>query len=203
MTKLVQNLPWLDRYRTIIRGMLPSESQRVTPPPFQQIAAKITGGKAAAMPETISALQGLPLIRAVWGAVGDINSRTASVPTEVEKVISHQASDGHLLLTTANDHPESVWYFELQLTHALATAGLLLNNQACFAAAQRAATFILNEIQPDHATNRPWGITAFLLAENTLPLVDWVLHSATVHLTTTDDEMTLLLLKDCLYCFST
>ena len=193
-------IPILNRYRMIIRAMLPEQFENITPPPYQQIASKVTGGNAVAMPETISALDGLPLIRAVWSDVGRMVPKGSDIPDSIKRLIAIQASDGHLLPTTQDDHPESVWYFELQLAHALATAGLLLNDETCLIAAQRAATFILNEVQPDHATNRPWGITAFMLSERTLPLVDWVLHAATVHLTTTSDELTLLLLADCLYC---
>jgi hypothetical protein len=200
MSGLWTDLPWLDRYQRLIASMLPSGFIDKHPTPHREIAEYVGRGRVSAMPEELTALNGLSIVRAAWRAVGDLE-RLSPVPEDIRRILASQFADGHFLKTTPDDHPESVWYFELQMAHAVATTALLLKNESCFAAAQRAGLYVLKEIQPDHATNRPWGLNAFLLSQETLPLVDWILHSTTVHLTTTTDELTLLLLADCLYCF--
>ena len=81
---------------------------------------------------------------------------------------------------------EPWWYHELVLLQAIASAARRALD-ASFAAALRAAAgravaHHLAETQPDHATNRPWGVNAFLdaAAENpdALPFVDSLLHAA-------------------------
>lgn len=200
MSRLRTDLPWVDRYQRLIASMLPSGFIDKHPTPYREIADHVARRRTSEMPQELTALNGLSIVRAAWRAVGDLE-RSSPVPKEIGRIIASQFADGHFFKTTPDDHPESVWYFELQLTHAIATTALLLNNDFCFAPAQRAGLYTLKEIQPDHATNRPWGLNAYLLSRETLPLVDWILHSTTVHLTTTTDELTLLLLADCLYCF--
>ena len=48
-------------------------------------------------------------------------------------------------------------------------------------AVHRAAHFHLAETQPDHATNQPWALFAFLWHPDTVPLADAMLHTATAH----------------------
>lgn len=192
--------PWLNRYRRIIASMLPDTANPGEHPPYQQIAHFVTAGKLVRLPDCITASHGQDITKAVWHAIGNLQADPLQVRAVLSQVIAVQSNIGRILPATSDDQPESVWYYELQLTHALATAGLLLDHEPFIAAALRAAAFILNEIQPDHATNRPWGLNAFLLSDETLPLADWMLHTTAVHLMTTPDPVTLLLLRDCLYC---
>lgn len=183
----------------IIASMLPATRTESIEPPYHGIARFVTAGKPSPLPSQIDALHGLDVSRAVWRSIGDLQSDPNSCVQLLEQVAAVQSTTGRILPATSDDHPESVWYFELQLTHAFATAGLLLKHEPFIAVASRASTFILNEIQPDHATNRPWALNAFLLSQDTIPLADWILHSTTVHLTTAPDPIALLLLEDCLY----
>jgi hypothetical protein len=56
-------------------------------------------------------------------------------------------------------------------------------------------------MQPDHATNQPWGLPAFLLCAETRPLADQVLHTAAT--VGGASPVTSILLADALYCLQT
>jgi hypothetical protein len=71
-------------------------------------------------------------------------------------------------------------------------------NQTLEAAIARNAEFHQNETQPDHATNQPWGLAAFVLNPATRPLADGMLHAAAT--IGRSSGVTSILLADALYC---
>lgn len=118
-------------------------------------------------------------IVAVWTAgelLHDGVTRWAQAAMKV--LIERQQPTGAYLLGEAGDNPETFWFHELQIAHAIATLGLQSRDATMRASAARAAMWHMNETQPDHATSQPWGLTAFLLDSATHVMVDGLLHSA-------------------------
>jgi hypothetical protein len=89
-------------------------------------------------------------------------------------------------------NPETAWYHELVLLHALAPR-LPVRSAAN-------AEYHLNETQPDHATNEPWGLLAFILNPRTHTLADQLLHNVRVHHPGGARGVTAILLADVLDC---
>ncbi len=142
-------------------------------------AAGVTGGLTAA--------NGSAVVGAAWAAVGLLQTDAADAGAAVfRRLVEGQQPAGHFLAVTPEDQLEPWWYHELVLLQALASASHRVQNQdfaaELNAAAGRAVRHHLAETQPDHATNRPWGVNAFLDAaeENpdALPFVDSLLHAA-------------------------
>jgi len=115
-----------------------------------------------------------------------------------------QTGAGPFLLATASDNPEAHWYHELVILHALASYAAQGHDEAVWAAVRRNAAFHLNETQPDHATNQPWGLIAFVGDPATRPIADGMLHAASALAGATGGEarsaVTSILLADALYC---
>lgn len=117
---------------------------------------------------------------------------------------ARQQPHGPLLTATASDNPEAHWFFELATLHPLATYALQTGDPTLRQAVHRAAHFHVAETQPDHATNQPWALFAFLWHPDTVPLADALLHAATAHGSgATPSALTLMLLADALYCLRT
>jgi hypothetical protein len=113
------------------------------------------------------------------------------------KIIRCQQPGGAFLTATASDNPETHWYHELVLLHAAASYAVQAEDRTLAASVVRNSTFHHNETQPDHATNQPWALFAFIWNPETRPLADHQLHTAT---TLTASPLTSLLLADALYC---
>jgi uncharacterized protein YbaR (Trm112 family) len=114
-----------------------------------------------------------------------------------------QQPAGPFLRATASDNPETHWYHELVLLHAVATFAAHTNDTHLAGAAARNAAFHLNQTQPDHATNQPWALHAFAQHPDTRPLADHLLHAATLlggAGGSTNRGVTSILLADALYC---
>ena len=78
------------------------------------------------------------------------------------RLVAGQQPSGALLRASSADNPETHWYHELVILHALADHGLRTADPAVWAAVGRACEFHLNETEPDHATGQPWGLPAFV-----------------------------------------
>jgi hypothetical protein len=128
---------------------------------------------------------------------------------EVAGVIFHeiarrQAPCGAFVMAGRGDNLDTVWYHELVILHAVASYAVQAGDETLKSAAARGAAHVQEELQPDHATNDPWGLPGFLLCAETLPLADQVLHAATALQGAVGrggvSGVTSLLLADALYC---
>ncbi|HEX8914537.1 MAG TPA: hypothetical protein VF796_19465, partial [Humisphaera sp.] len=125
---------------------------------------------AAALPDAVGAADGAKLAAIAWAALaahrgGELlhDDRTAAAARRAFRaIVARQSPAGPYLVATARDNPETLWFHELQVAHAVASYGLQSGDPDAIASARRAAAWHLNETQPDHATNQPWGLTAFL-----------------------------------------
>lgn len=121
------------------------------------------------------------------------------------KLVRRQRDTGAFLTTTLSDNPETHWFHELVILHAAASYAAQAEDRALAAAVQRATLFHQNETQPDHATNQPWALFAFLWNPDTRPLADGMMNTLQIHGSGsgTDSQrscLTLMLLADALYC---
>ncbi len=144
-------------------------------------------------PETNSASLGMAWSCSAWNTLA--GGLRDSEP--IERLILSQTTAGHFLNPTANDNLESWWYSELILLHAMGTFAAITRSAQAFTTVHKAATYHLNETQPDHATNEPWAIFPFLLQAETRSLADQLLHNARMMPAT---ATSLMLLADALYC---
>ncbi len=68
------------------------------------------------------------------------------------------------LLPSLRDHGIELWTeAELGTLHALTWRGMGGRNKAILERAWRAAAWMLEELQPDNATNHPWGLHVFVV----------------------------------------
>jgi hypothetical protein len=117
--------------------------------------------------------------------------------------VRRQLPGGPFLAARPSDNPETHWYQELVLLHAAASYAIQSRDAAVTAAVARNAEFHFAQTQPDHATNQPWGLPAFMLHPSTQPLADQLLHSATALAGAggaATSGVTSILLGDALYC---
>ena len=136
----------------------------------------------------LTAFEGSAAVAGAWAAVGLLDPSIAAPEAEgvFRRLVDEQQPAGHFLKVTPEDQLEPWWYHELVLLQAVASAAKRVRDQSfaaeLSAAAGRAVRHHLAETQPDHATNRPWGVNAFLdaAAQNpdALPFVDSLLHGA-------------------------
>jgi hypothetical protein len=73
-------------------------------------------------------------------------------------------------------------------------------DRAVAAAVARAASYHVTETQPDHATEQPWGLFAFVWSPAARPLADQLLHAMTISQPGGAQGVPLMLLADALYC---
>lgn len=121
------------------------------------------------------------------------------------RFIRCQRKEGPFLTATSSDNPETHWYHELVLLHATASYAVQAEDRALAAAVVRNSNWQQNETQPDHATNQPWGLFAFIWNPATRPLADQVLHAATALGGSTGagrSGIASILLADALYCLT-
>jgi len=72
-------------------------------------------------------------------------------------------------------------YTELSGLHALANLALVRRNKTWAKRVQEIAIYHLNHSQPDHTTNQPWAVFAFLWSDQTCIFAEQQLHDATAH----------------------
>lgn len=118
--------------------------------------------------------------------------------TTISKLIESQLDDGTFLKRAVDDNPEPTWYFESVILHAVATHAADTGDSRAIESTRRGAKLFAREIQPDHASNQPWAIHAFLFDPDAVPLADMMLHTASVQQPTTLDAASLILLADAL-----
>jgi hypothetical protein len=111
-----------------------------------------------------------------------------------------QQPSGAFLQATASDNPEPNWYHELAILHACASYAVQAEDRTVAAAVARAVNFHVAETQPDHATEQPWGLFAFIWSPSARPLADQLLHSMTISQPAGTHGVPLMLLADALYC---
>jgi hypothetical protein len=116
------------------------------------------------------------------------------------RIARSQKDSGAFLHATSADSPETHWYHELVLLHASASYAVQSEDRTIAAAVARNAEFHQNETQPDHASNQPWGLFAFVWNPRTHAHADQVLHAASVQLAADAGGVSLMLLADALYC---
>ena len=114
------------------------------------------------------------------------------------RLVTCQLPQGTFLTPTGSDNPETHWYHELVVLHAATVYAAQTGDEALAAAIARNAEFHLNETQPDHATNQPWGLAAFIRNPATRPVADGMLHAAAT--IGRGSGVTSILLADALYC---
>lgn len=117
------------------------------------------------------------------------------------KLARRQRDTGAFLAAALSDNPETQWFHELAILHAASSYAVQNEDRALASTVARSTRFHLAETQPDHATNQPWALFAFLWNPDTQPMADEMLHTLKMR---TDDAklspLTLMLLADALYC---
>jgi hypothetical protein len=116
------------------------------------------------------------------------------------KLCRAQTPSGTFLTARSSDNPETHWYHELLLLHAAASYAVQSEDRTVAAAVAKNAEFHQNETQPDHATNQPWALFAFIWNPRTRPLAEQILHTALIQNSNSPSGITLMLLADALYC---
>jgi hypothetical protein len=174
--------PWCDLLEAELGPI--SVSETATP--------AIRGGSAAEAAWTALALYvaGKIFVRDAWT---DLAADTFG------RLSRGQQPSGAFLIASPADSPELTWYHELAILHAAASYAVQAEDRTVARAVARSATFIADEIQPDHATAQPWGVFAFVWNAPTQPLADQLLHAISLRQHEVDG-VSLILLADALYC---
>lgn len=90
-------------------------------------------------------------------------------------------SDGALHERRADESLDAWTYRELCGLHALARLAVQRRNRAWARWVERIAIFHMDRTQPDHTTNQPWAVFAFLWSPKTRLFADQQIHDATSH----------------------
>lgn len=85
------------------------------------------------------------------------------------------------LIARVDDNPEPWWANELLILHALCSFARITRDESLVSPLMNCVEFHLKEIQPDHATNEPWAIHAFILHPEGNPTAETLLHAAMVN----------------------
>jgi hypothetical protein len=117
-----------------------------------------------------------------------------------EGLAEEQQPSGALFRHASSVNPETRWYDELTLLHAMSSYAVSAQDRRIEAAVHRATEFHFRETQPDHATHQPWALFAFLSNPDTRPQAGEILHTATMRTFRNLDAISLLLLADALWC---
>jgi hypothetical protein len=113
-----------------------------------------------------------------------------------------QDINGAFLREQASEHPETHWYHELVILHALSSLALHTRDEQLMNSILRSARYHLHHTQPDHATRHPFAVHAFLLADETKILADQMMHACRMQPDSAVplDPVSFALLADALYC---
>lgn len=117
-----------------------------------------------------------------------------------DRILHSQTPAGPFLLASHSDNPETNWYHELLILHALSSYAVHSNQLHLRDSIFRNTEYQQSETQPDHATNQPWALFPMLWNVNTVPLADQVLHASLTQNSQTPGALALMLLADALYC---
>ncbi len=160
---------------------------------------------ALAADDRLPASDGAVITGAVWSALavfvaGEIFDQAEWRDAGRDALLGvcrRQQGSGAFLQTTAGDNPETFWYHELILLHAVSSFAVRSGDRVALLASERSAAFHENETQPDHATAQPWGLPAFVRCAPML--ADQVLHTIATQQPAGSDGVSLMLLADTLY----
>jgi hypothetical protein len=136
----------------------------------------------------------------VAGKVFGRDAWTHLASDTIGRLTHHQTDAGPFLVAGGSDNPETHWYHEMVLLHAVASYAAQTDDRHLALAATRNAEFHQNETQPDHATSQPWALMAFIWNPLTKPLAEQILHAAAVQDPSANSGVSLMLLADALYC---
>ena len=161
-------------------------------------------------PGPVSAEQGAVASTAAWlglavtraGMLLGLDAFVLAGRRVFDRLVQSQRADGSLLHAGRSDNPETQWFHELVIMHAMTSYAVIARDDAALACAMRNASFHQNETQPDHATTQPWGVAAAGCRADTIPLADQLLHSAAVQQPGGIGGVSLMLLDDALYCLT-
>jgi len=117
-----------------------------------------------------------------------------------DRLVVRQQKNGSFLLAGPSDSPDMRWYHELLLLHALAGYAAQSGEPSADAAVRRNAIFHLEESQPDHATNQPWALFAFIRVAEARPLADQMLHTLQTQYPNGIGGIAAILVADALLC---
>lgn len=163
-----------------------------TPLPDGDIAADLGGvATAAAWRALALSVAGKLLHRDAWCDLAD---------DTFGRIARSQQPTGELLRASARDNPETHWFDELVILHALASYAVHTKDESAAAAVHRATAFHIRETQPDHATNEPWALLAFIWNPDTRSFADQILHTASTLHAQSPSGVASMLLADALYC---
>jgi len=136
----------------------------------------------------------------IWKGLALIVSRYAKDGSPAysvwQRIRDDQQPSGAFFQPLPSTHPETLWYYELVMLHAVSASSILNDSPRLRATASRNAAYHLNFTQPDHATALPWGLPAFIINPETHTLADQMLHTVQ---TQPVSCVTLMLLADTLY----
>lgn len=175
-----------------------ARSDGTVPAILGDVGAEWDGPATAAVGDRVAA--------AAWGSLAKLAMGTAADAgplATIQRLVGGQQANGAFLLAGRGDNLESLWFHELAILHAVASFAVQAREPGLWPAVARAVRYHVEETQPDHATNQPWGVTAFLLEPDGWPLADSMLHAASTHAAVERDAsqgLTLMLLADALYC---
>ena len=120
------------------------------------------------------------------------------------KLLACQTPTGPFLTATASDNLETTTYYELAILHAAASYAVQCESRGMAKAVMKATQFHLNETQPDHATNQPFGLFGFIWNAQTHLMADSMLHALSVNHGSDNiadtSGITAMLLADTLQC---
>jgi hypothetical protein len=116
------------------------------------------------------------------------------------RITRAQQPSGAFLLAGSSDNPDTHGYHELVILHAAASYAVQAEDRRVASAVVGATEYHLRQTQPDHATNQPWGLFAFIWNDRTRSLADQLLHATQARDDGRIDGVSLMLLADALYC---
>jgi hypothetical protein len=137
-----------------------------------------------------------------WASLADwVCDRDDSAADFLRTIVARRAECGSFLTPASSDNPETFWYHDLIILHAVDAYADLSGDEEAAATVAAAAEYHHNKTQTDHATAEPWGLSAFLKSPSTRPTADGLLHAVQTNQPTGPRGVTLLLLADTLYRF--
>lgn len=146
----------------------------------------------------LRSVNGAAVARGAWSALA-MQAISREEPAGGEllgRIVASQQASGALLASTPRDNPETHWYHELVILHALASHAAMSGRSLAAMATARAAEFHLNHTQPDHATMEPFGVHAFLADRRRAIIGEGMLHAVRAEHPRGARGMTAMLLAD-------
>jgi hypothetical protein len=200
---------WLMSYRIAYETLPPSTFGRwdeALRPWCDLLEAEL--GPISVSEQATPALRGGSAAEAAWTALalhvaGKIFVRDAWTDLAADtfgRLSRGQQPDGAFLLAASSDNPDPRWYHELVILHAAASYAVQSEDRTVARAVARSTSYVLNEVEPDHATGQPWGTFAFIWNPASRPLADQLLHAVEMRGESSLGGVSLILLADALYC---